>query len=108
MVYCADFQHPNYDDLVQALTDGASGKVLLASLPGGSGGGTISWMEAPFFGTGDVPGLTPDAAGYVITRIELEILQLGLVSPGSNPNNNGVWTDYSYNVILRVFGRAAP
>lgn len=107
-VFTADPTHPAHADLVAALTNGVDEEVNFRTLPGGSGGSGWSASEDFFFGMGNVGGLTPDASGYVITRIELEVHSIGLTSPGADPNNNGVWTDYSFNVSLRVFGRAAP
>ncbi|MDJ0974746.1 MAG: hypothetical protein QNJ98_09835 [Planctomycetota bacterium] len=106
-VLTASPTHPAYDDLVATLTDGEAGQVGLRIRPGGMGGAGYVANEDHFFGTGDVGTLMPDAAGYAITRIEIEINQLTLVSPGNDPNGDGQWTDYTYDVTVRVFGQAA-
>ncbi|MDJ0975672.1 MAG: hypothetical protein QNJ98_14515 [Planctomycetota bacterium] len=104
-VLSADPGHPAFADLAAALTDGVGDVVTIRAGPlnGGSTGSFVD--EALLFPTGDVPGLMPDAAGYAITRIEMEVHHISLTSPGADLNGDGVWTDFSFDVTIRIYGR---
>jgi len=102
----SDADDPDFSDLVAFLTDGSDNLwVVRHSLPlGGSSGGYI-YPESIVFG-GD-PGT--DALGrWNITGFELVINSLSIASPGSDPNNDGDWTDAGFNVTFNVYGTAVP
>ena len=50
----------------------------------------------------------PDLEGYRIDRVEMEVLNMTIDSPGRDLNGNGRWSDYSGNVELRVIGAPIP
>jgi hypothetical protein len=49
-----------------------------------------------------------DFYGYDITRIGLTVHDLTFDTPGSNPNGDGIWTDYSYEVSTSFYGIPEP
>jgi len=49
-----------------------------------------------------------DFFGYDITRIGLTVHYLTFDTPGSNPNGDGIWTDYSYEVSTSFYGIPEP
>jgi hypothetical protein len=73
----------------------------------GSGGG-ISWPESGWFQHKFVNSSYPDFHGYDITRIELTINNLVFLSPGSNRNGDGIWTDLSWDYTFTVYGVPEP
>ena len=49
-----------------------------------------------------------DFQGYDITSISLTVNDLTFESPGSNPNGDGIWTDYTYDVTFEIWGVPEP
>lgn len=49
-----------------------------------------------------------DFQGYTITNISLVVHSLILDSPGSNPNGDGNWTDYNFDVTYEIWGIPEP
>jgi len=45
---------------------------------------------------------------YDISKITLVINELSFDTPGSNPNDDGVWTDYHFNVDATFWGTPVP
>ena len=76
-----------FDDFVAKVIDGIDDGVALFfadfGFPASSGYGGY---ESYFFGGGDL-------SGFVIHRIGFRVDALSLVSPGSDPNGDGLWTD---------------
>jgi hypothetical protein len=72
----------------------------------GSPAGMVT--EANFFA--DLPpgnnGI--DLGGFDITQFTLRFDALQIASPGSNPNGDGVLTDYSLSSVFSVYGQAIP
>lgn len=56
------------------------------------------------------PGSTApaDFSNYILERLELVIERSSWNSPGSNPNSNGVWTDFQIDARLDFYGRPVP
>ena len=52
--------------------------------------------------------LDPDAAGYVVTRVEIELVRADLDSPAHDPNGDGNYTVYDIRWAVRVYGYEAP
>ena len=46
----------------------------------------------------------PDFAGFKINYFKLTINSLTLDVPGSDPNEDGIWTDYSADLQIEVYG----
>lgn len=76
---------------------------FLFRMVGGGGSGTgnpeSNVWEGGFDGT-----LDPDANGYVITRVEMEVIRAAFVSPGDDPFDDGNWTDTDIEIEIRVYG----
>jgi hypothetical protein len=49
-----------------------------------------------------------DLGGFAIDYYSLVFNTLNFASPGSNPNGDGNWTDYSYSAIFSVYGEPIP
>lgn len=95
---------PDFADLADFFADGINRNLAIRqSFPAGGPGGGVTGPESFYFGT---PGT--DAAGYVIDRFELTVNSLYIRSPGSNPNNDGNWTDGNWNYTFRIYGTAIP
>jgi hypothetical protein len=45
-----------------------------------------------------------DFYGGEINEIGMTVNSLTLVSPGRNPNNDGIWTDYDFDVTFTIIG----
>lgn len=53
-------------------------------------------------------GATADFHGYQLTSIELYIDSVSFASPGTDPNGDGNWTDFTIARQLRFYGVAVP
>ena len=98
-------EDPNYNLTLNALTNNTPLTYAIVSAPAGIGGyNGIS--EAQLF-TG-LNGAEPGLVGYQIQSISFQIDSLSIQSPGSNPNNNGIWTDMSGQVSLMIYATPTP
>lgn len=70
--------------------------------PAGGTGGNFSPEATLFQGR---PGNGLDFSGYTVTGITFHVDSILVVSPGSDPNGDGNWTDYYLRGSLIVFGR---
>ena len=68
----------------------------------GGGSGSITMLESRFF-VGK-PGTGPDLSGYTVDSVELVIDAVSIASPGSDPNHDGIWTDYDFAGRVVVWG----
>lgn len=92
---------PGFSRVVDYLTNGQNDSVGIAFL----GGGHFISEDTMT----DVMGIPQvDFYGYDITRIGLTVNNLTFDTPGSNPNGNGIWTDYSYDVSTSFYGTPEP
>jgi len=92
---------PNFNYVVNALTDGIDQNFEVSMEYGGGYNALESQLFAGI-GTG------PDLIGYQIQSFTLTIDSLTLLSPGSNPNGNGIWTDFGGQVTFGIYGYAVP
>jgi hypothetical protein len=71
-------------------------------------GGNQSGKEVtePIFYTGFPYGGNNglDLGGFQIQRIDLTLNSLAFSSPGSNPNGDGIWTDYGWSATVSFIG----
>lgn len=87
---------PGFDNVVSYLTNGQEEFMTIFFLYGGSG-----IRESEFTDVIGIPQI--DFQGYNITRIGLTLNDLFLSTPGQNPNDDGVWTDYSYDASISFY-----
>ena len=71
------------------------------SFPTGGSGGNFITEAALFQGR---PGNGLDFSGYTVTGVIYHVDSILVVSPGSNPNADGNWTDYYLRGSLIVLG----
>ncbi len=69
------------------------------------GSGYIGTESEFLFGN---EGSRVDLFGETITAFELVINDASFTSPGRNPNRDGIWTDYSYDLTLNIYGVSLP
>jgi hypothetical protein len=97
---------PNFNFTVNLLTNGVN-NTLAYGLVSASGVGNINGISE----TQLLAGLSrsgPDLIGYQIQAFSLQIDSLSIQSPGSNPNNNGIWTDMSGQVSFMIYATPVP
>ena len=88
----ADAQTPDFPAYVALITNGVKDPAMaMFELGGGDG---WAGFEPQFFGNQVGPNGI-DLAGFVIHRIGFRVDSVSIVSPGSDPSHNGVWTDAS-------------
>jgi hypothetical protein len=96
---------PNFNFVVNTLTNGVDQTLaVLIGLTNGTGS-LFPFPESQLFagvGTG------PDLIGYQIQSFGLRVDSLSFQSPGSNPNSDGNWTDYSEQFTLSIYGSQVP
>jgi len=93
---------PDFATFTHLLTDGVDEEVTACTFIENVGGGATGGAESLFF-TGR-PGTGPDFAGYTIDRVEFQIDSVLIASPGSDPNHDGIWTDYYLAGRVAVWG----
>ncbi|HUR46137.1 MAG TPA: CHRD domain-containing protein [Candidatus Saccharimonadales bacterium] len=94
---------PNFLGFVQSLTNGLTNRIGLSSDINGS---SISKPEYLFFQSSrGTNGL--DLQGFLIDRIILRLNELKFGSSGSDPNGDGIWTEYSFGCTLFFVSDAA-
>jgi hypothetical protein len=99
----------NFDPLAALLTDGVDEDVGYAFRINGGPGVQLNAPESVFFG--NMPNNNPNGfglKGFKIDSISLVFNQLSLDSPGSNPNGDGIWTDFSFNAELSINYEPVP
>ena len=95
---------PDFDAVVALLTNGVNDLVTRSIvLQPGNLGGTGGTPETFYFGAG--PGTNGiDLEGFNIESLSVRIDDFLLDSPGSDPNGNGIWTDYLLALTLIIHG----
>jgi len=93
---------PGFNRFVSFLTNGTSDRVGYYFFSSGGGGGTELPAESSFFSGRSGSGV--DFAGYTITSLEFHIDSISVVTPGSDPGKDGVWTDFYLSGNLVVLG----
>lgn len=89
------------------LSSGTDDAFLIGNyLPSGGGSGVANYESA--FLSKFVPTQSVDFYGYEITEVGLTVDSLTIDSPGQNPNGDGLWTDYSYDVTFTIYGIPEP
>ena len=93
-------------DVTAILTNGVD-DVFAHNLNSFLAGGTSAGRPESLFFAGSPSAQNGiDFAGSSIEKIELHVLNR-MASPGSNPNGDGNWTDYNFDVRLDVVGVSA-
>ncbi len=96
-----------FDFFSSLLTNGKNDAIIVLISCGGGSASGCGWYESTSFQK-FVNSPYPDFHGYEITRIDLTINNLAISSPGSNPNGDGIWTDYSLDGTFTVYGVPEP
>lgn len=97
--------HPDFGQAVALLTNGENDEVALwRTLVDGATAITTSF-EADAFSGGALGGQEPDFAGAEITGIALELDSVTILSPGDDPNGDGLWTFATIEGRIVVMGR---
>lgn len=91
-----------FDALVTLLTNGQN-DVLSWNVQNYAGGVSTGVLESYYLAGSPHLLNGIDFAGSSIDHIDLSITNLS-TSPGSNPNGDGVWTDWKFNIAMNVYG----
>jgi hypothetical protein len=86
-----------------SLTNGTD-EVLVQKFYGPSGTGTYGRYESEWIEGGSTGEFYPDLIGAEISRAVVHLDNVVIVSPGSDPNGDGIWTDYNITVRLEFLG----
>jgi hypothetical protein len=98
-----DDTDPQFAAFVANLTNGIDNDLVFNSAGSGSGA-----TESGIFG-GVIGGNGIDLAGFQIDKIGLRVDSLSIVSPGSDPNEDGQWTTTSGQISFLFDGvRTVP
>jgi hypothetical protein len=98
LTFWKDSSDPNFATFVQFITNGLP-DVIARSIPAG----THADLEPTFLGAQVGPNGI-DLAGYDIRQIGFRVDGLSLVSPGQDPNGDGIWTDISVEGVFLFAG----
>jgi hypothetical protein len=98
-----DAADPQFAAFVANLTNGIDNFCVFSTA-----GSSSASNESGIFG-GVLGGNGIDLAGFQIDKVGLRVDSLAIVSPGSNPNGDGQWTDTSGQISFLFAGvRAVP
>lgn len=93
---------PDFPEIARQLTNGtASDYVFVVTGLRSFGAAGAKQTESYWASNNSAPA---DFQGAQLTAIELYINNVGFVSPGSNPNGNGIWTDFWIDRKVRFYG----
>ena len=96
--------NPEFAAAVALLVNGENDDVSFGrAFPSGGGGTTIS-TEETFFDGGILGNYTPDFAGAEVTGAMVVFEELTVVSPGSDPNGDGIWTEVTLRGKVVIMG----
>jgi hypothetical protein len=102
-----DGSDPYFDNIVSEITNGVSGLIEVEDRASTGIERSIYGASEPQF-FGDQVGPTGvDLAGYTIDRIGFRVDAITIDSPGSDPNGDGIWTDFSLRGAFVFEGRIA-
>jgi hypothetical protein len=103
-VYASD--DASFQTITGLLTNGVDDRagIFYDLEPVGEGGSAN--LESAFFEGGETGEYLPDFAGFQIDYFTLRIDTLTFDIPGSDPNEDGIWTDYSYTVQVKIYGHS--
>ncbi|MBW8042156.1 MAG: PEP-CTERM sorting domain-containing protein [Planctomycetes bacterium] len=100
---------PNFNVFASLLTSGTDDFLMIwRSFPDivgvGAGTGKLEnrWLNK-FIQTESV-----DFYGWQVTEISLTVNSLTIDTPGNNPNGDGIWTDYAYDITFTIHGIPEP
>lgn len=93
---------PNYATTRAALVDGVDSTVEISVYSSSSSSNAESSDLIQFLAAD--PGEV-DLNGWLVERIVLECDTVSVASPGSDPNGNGMWTDYTFTGRVLIYGR---
>jgi uncharacterized protein (TIGR03382 family) len=94
--YVFDAGSSGFAEFATYLTNGNSD-----TLVPGFGGSSYSVSEFDTLGGQDL-------AGQAVTRIVVHVDAANVETPGSNPNGNGIWTDFSMSGEVRIYATVPP
>jgi hypothetical protein len=98
--------NPDFQQAVAILTNGtddyAVGSVSLALGPRPPP--SMGWRESASINGGLLGNYNPDLQGAEITSVALVLRQVQITSPGSDPNGDGNWTEYTLDARLVIMG----
>lgn len=97
---------PDFARFAELITDGQDWFLFDDNrfVPGVAGSGIrLSGLESMRLPVETDGMLFPDLQGWTITRVE-RTMRVTLISPGSNPNGDGNWTDIRLRTQVDIYG----
>ena len=100
--FTANLGTPFFAKNIGLATDGANNRVALFA----GNGGNLAYEAEFFYGAPHSPFYTgtADLKGYSIDHVTLHVDQLTSVSPGSEPNHEGNWSDWTFTGTVAFYG----
>jgi hypothetical protein len=95
---------PGFAQVAALMTDGVDERIEQGVEAAGTG--TSGENESTFLAGGVSGTMLPDLHGDIITSVQLNVDTLTFATPGSDPNHDGIWTDYTLVAHLIVNGYA--
>ena len=100
----SESNNPDFSAAVIFLTDGNDDSADFGTLFPGGGGGMSSNAESVWFKGGITGTYDPDLAGTNVTHVLIHLDVVNIQSPGSDPNGNGIWTNYDFRIRMVIMG----
>jgi hypothetical protein len=102
-----DGSDPYFNNIVSEITNGVSGLIEAEDRASTGVFRSVYGRSEPQFFDDQVGPSGVDLAGYTIDRIGFRVDAITIDSPGSDPNGDGIWTDFSLRGAFVFEGRIA-
>jgi len=102
-----DGSNPYFDNIVSEIANGVSGPIEAEVRASNGAFGSIFAASEPQLFDDQVGPSGVDLAGYRIDRIGFRVDEITIDSPGTDPNGDGIWTDFSLRGAFLFEGRIA-
>ena len=100
---------PDFDGFADLLTNGTADRMgLLLGTSSTSLWGSTNALECYWFYGDGTCASGIDFAGSTIQTILVETTTFDVFSPGSDPNGDGIWTDFHVLANVRIYGVPEP
>ncbi len=97
--------NPDYQAAIAILTNGVDdfGQDFFSLVGGGAVGG--NQRESSYLNGGILGNYDPDLSGAQITGVTVVFKRVQFDTPGSDPNSDGIWTDFTIDARVVLMGR---
>jgi hypothetical protein len=98
----------NFDLAASRISDGINSFMTKQVTLGNGGFDATNWLESHWLYNDPSGSSGVDLNGFEIDQFVLTISNFQLISPGSDPNGDGIWSEYSLDWSVNIHGAVIP